>query len=344
VAAVFLAGLLTAVASAAPPARLPVPAAAAYFPGDFFRQEGRVNMARFVLSRWPGPSRLIGLWRSGRLDESERVGLLLGGAAFHDPVLLPVYRAALGDSDERIREAAAYGFRDLVAAPLPRVERGVDRAAAMRFQWELAAVEKQLATRDLVGFWLDRLGQPDDAASGVYRHAAALRALDALLRPEDLPELVRGYCRLGSRAERLSMLPLMQAMTCRQIILMPRGQRAGWGPSIYDFAMTSLEGWLARRCDFSPQAVLRINLAPYGMRRVDPMSPQACPAWLEVLRRGPAFQWPLASRQLYRCGGPPVFLSMLHPGSKRARRRRSRLLKWFGVHPPRAVRRRRGAR
>lgn len=343
-AAVFLAGLLVAVASAAPPARLPLPNAIQYFPGDYYGQEGRVIVARFALSHWPGPARLIELWRSGRLDEPERVGLLLGGAAFHDPALLPVYRAALGDPDERIREAAAYGFRDLVAAPLPRVERGVDSAAATQFQWELAAVEKQLATRDLVGFWLDRLARPDDAGSGVYRHAAAVHALDALLRPEDLPELVSGYCRSRSRTERLSMLPLMQAMTCRQIILMPRGQRAGWGPSIYDFAMTSLEGWLGRRCDFSPKAVLGITLAPYGMRRVDPMSPQACPAWLEVLRRGPAFQWPLASRQLYRCGGPPVFLSMLRPGSRRARQRRSRLLKWFGVHPPRTVRRRRGAR
>ncbi len=340
---VVLGGLVAVTTAAARPAMLPVPSEVQYFPGDYFRREGRLAFDWFVLLHWPGPAHLVELWRSGRLDEHERVALLLGGAAFHDPALLPLYRAALDDPDGRIREAAAFGFRDLVAAPLPVVEEGVTPAVARRFKWELAAVGRQLEKRSLTGFWLDRLRAPETASSGVYRHAAAIRALDAILRPEDEPELIRGFQKLVSRQDRRALLPLMEAMICRRLIVMPRGQRSGWGPYVYDFALQSLEHWMGSRCDFRPEPVLRADLARYGMNTVDPMSSQACSVWLEVLRRGRPFEWALASRQLYRCGGPPAFISMLRPGSKLARRQRVRILHWFG-QPTRGVRRRRGPR
>ncbi len=329
--AVFLVVFVAVTVSAARPAFLPVPATVQYFPGDYFRQKGRAALDWFVLLHWPGPEQLLEMWRSKGLHEQERVALLLGGAAFHDPILLPAYREALESPNARIREAAAFGFRDLLAAPLPVVEAGVTPAVAQRFEWELAAVERQLRRQSLAGFWLDRLRAPETAAAGVYRHGAAIRALDAILRPEDLPELIRGYESLRSRSDRYALLPVMQAMTCRHMILVPRGQRTGWGPYVFDFAAKSLARWMRVRCDFSPGTVLRASLARYGMSRADPMSQQACPVWLEVLRHGPAFDWPLASRQLYRCGGPPAFISMLHPSSKKARKRREIILKWFGV-------------
>lgn len=47
------------------------------------------------MNSWPGPTELMRLWREGELTEEQRVALLLGGAAHHDPMMLPAYREAL---------------------------------------------------------------------------------------------------------------------------------------------------------------------------------------------------------------------------------------------------------
>jgi len=44
--------------------------------------------------------------------------------------------------------------------------------------------------------------------------------------------------------------------------------------------------------------------------------------------------WPMAARQLYRCGGPPVFMPMLRGDSQGTREQRSQLLAWLGIPEP----------
>jgi len=332
---------LGAAPAAARTARLPVPAAVQYFPGDYYTGQGRAAVARIALVRWPGPAELVRRWRAGPANERQRVGLLLGVAYFHDPVFLPIYRQALADPDPRIREAAAFAARELIAAPLPDVRGGVDAAAARRLNREIAGVQAALRSRSLVGYWLDRLAAAEGGPDALRVRGEAVRALDVLLRPEDLPELVAGYLRLGSRFDRYALLPLLQAMTCRRFIVMPAGPRAGWGPEVYREAAEDFDAWLAAQPDLEPGAVLRNTLAAYGMAGVDPMGAEACGVWLRVLQQGRPFQWALASRQLYRCGGPPVGISMLSRSMKELRARREAILRWYGLGRKRRGRRRR---
>jgi len=330
VVGLFLVGLPVSHGVAAA-GRLPVSAVVQYFPGDYYTKHAHQAVARMVLLRWPGPQELARRWRSGPRDERQRLGILLGGTAFHDPVLLPVYREALADPDPLIREAAAFGFRSLIAAPLPDVRADIDDAAAKRLNREIAGIQETLRSRSLVRYWLDRLEERETENGSRAVRGAALRALDVLLRPEDLPELAAGYLAMKDKLDRYALLPLLQAMTCRRFIFKPAGPRAGWGPGIYEVAADELETWLAAQNDLSPSAVLTINLAAYGMAGVDPMGSEACPVWLEVLRRGQPFQWPLAARQLYRCGGLPVGMSMLSRSTKQLRARREAILRWYGL-------------
>ncbi len=59
-----------------------------WFPGDYFDSRVKSVFQSEVMESWPGPSQLMALWREGGLDEPAQVSLLLGGAVFHDPVLL----------------------------------------------------------------------------------------------------------------------------------------------------------------------------------------------------------------------------------------------------------------
>ncbi len=92
-----------------------------WFPSDYFNGHPRTQLQREVLEYWPGPTELVRLWNEGELSEDDRVILLVGGAAFHDPQLLAVYRQAVISDSQRIRQAAVYGYRDLLADGLPNV-------------------------------------------------------------------------------------------------------------------------------------------------------------------------------------------------------------------------------
>jgi len=331
----FAAVVLCAGAAAA--GRLPIPAVVRYFPGDYFDQTGQRVLSRVVLVRWPGVPGLAARYRSGKLPPERRVGILLGGASFHDPRLLPIYIEGLADADARVRQAAAYGFQTLLGEDPPDVRRGIDEAEAAALADKVKRMAGILRVQPLVDYWLGQLASSEKPVGTLSARGRAerlrgrsLRALDRILMPEDLPEVLAAYQGAGSEEQKMMLLPLIESLTCRRFVFKPTNPRKGWGPAVYRLAVEDVDRWLAPRTDLSAGAVLQDSLAGFGMRGIDPLGPEACGVWLEVLRRGESVQWPMAGRQLYRCGGPPVKISILRPGLKRAKTRRRSLLRWYG--------------
>lgn len=312
-----------------------------WFPGDYFDRYARASLQRKVLSGWPGPTELLRRWRSGALAEDERLGVLLGGAAFHDPELLPLYREAVSSPSQRLRQAAVYGYRDLIADRLPDVRGGVDDHAAEALDDEMAWVASTLRRRSLIEVWLqaalvhEGASLPGwDAVTLQRAPADCLLALERLVAVGDLDLLATAYRLSGDVGLRIGLVKLIESLSLSRFIDIPEGGRRGWGPLVYEQAFAGLDAALQRwgrgGCAVDGTGVLHERLASMGVTGVDPLAPAACVLWVNVLDKGDPQWWMLAARQLYACGGPFVELSALDAGSERNAALRRDLLQWFG--------------
>lgn len=314
--------------------------AATWFPGDYFNSRVREGLHRQVLVGWPRPSELLHMWRSQELGEEARVSLLIGGAAFHDPLLLPAYREAIASPSQRLRQAAVYGYRDLIADRLPDVRGGVDDRASKLLGEEIGLVSFTLRRRSLIELWLHaalfREGRGFSGWEGItlQRPAAdCLAAMERLVGPEDLSLLIQTLRLSEDLSTRINLLKLIEAVSLSRFIVRPEDQKQGWGTHVYDQAFAALEGsvsrWERAGCPVDGEAVLRSNLEAMGGSGVDPLAAEGCGLWLGVLELGDPRWWMLAARRLYACGGPPADLSALNPGRQRDRDRRQQLIEWF---------------
>lgn len=131
-------------------------------------------------------------------------------------------------------------------------------------------------------------------------------------------------------------MQLIEGVALDRFIVMPLGQNAGWGPEVFTRAMRDLDAaiaqWSHGTCTVDGEAVLRTNLRRMGVGNVDPLGPDGCGVWLEVLGRGPSAWWMMAARRLYACGGPWIELSTLDRDREKTREGRERLLTWY--NPP----------
>lgn len=311
-----------------------------WFPGGYFDTRVKSGFQAEVMESWPGPSQLLRLWNGETLDESERVSLLLGGAAFHDPVLLPAYREAVVWSSPRVRQAAVYGYRDLLGDGLPDVGGGVSDEAAALLAEEMDWIMRTLSRRSLVELWLQALLAREDLGLPGWRgvtlerdSAVSFHALERVICVEDLDLLLVAYDISQDFATRVNLLKLVEAITLGRFIIMPEGAKEGWGRQVFVTAMGGLEGarrqWSAASCVVDGDAVLEMNLKAMGVTGTDTRSEEGCQVWVNVLERGFPRWWLLASRRLYECGGPWLEMSALSPDSPRDREHRSRLLEWF---------------
>ena len=107
-----------------------------HFPGSYFDSSGRPQLQARVLQSWPGPATLVEQWRSAALESPQRLAILLGAPVHHDPSLLPLYREAIQSETPRVRQAAAYGYHDLIGDRLPDVKSGVSGREAVRLAAE----------------------------------------------------------------------------------------------------------------------------------------------------------------------------------------------------------------
>jgi len=289
----------------------------------------------------------MALWKEGGLDEPTQVSLLLGGAAFHDPVLLPAYREAVASELPRVRQAAVYGYRDLLADSLPDVSGGVNDEDAAQLGEEMELVMRTIARRSLLELWLQALLAHEELALPGWRGvtlerqpAVSLRAVERVVSIEDLNFLLEAYDISRDFGTRVSLLKLVEAISLSRFIAMPKGPKEGWGRQVFETAMAGLEGarrqWTAGGCTVDGDAVLLRNLRAMGVTGIDTGSEEGCQVWVNVLDRGYPRWWMLASRRLYMCGGPWVEMSALSPDSIRDREQRTRLLKWFKPLRPNA--------
>jgi hypothetical protein len=328
--------------------------AVAWFPGDYFDSRVRKALHREVMNSWPGPSELLRRWRSGDLDEDARVSLLVGGAAFHDPLLLPAYLEAVTSPSQRVRQAAVYGYRDLMADSLPDVRAGIDDHSAALLGEEMDWVSRTLRRRSLLELWLQSVlaheGKSLPGWFGVTLERPVgdcFAAIEKLVGVEDLDLLVTTYRLSEDLGTRISLIKLVEAVSLSRFIVLPEGGRKGWGSQVFKTAENALDAalgrWSTDGCFVDGERVVRGNLATMGVTVADPLSAEACLLWINVLERGYPQWWMLASRRLYACGGPWLELSALDPDSEQNRAMRLEILRWFqplkaDLAPPPAAR------
>ncbi len=289
-----------------------------HFPGSYFDSSGRIQLQARVMQSWPGPSALAEMWRSGTLDTPQRLEILLGAPVHHDPSLLPLYREAIQSESPRLRQGAAYGYHDLIGDRRPDVSSGVSRAEARRLAREIDLVAETLRRHPLVAIWLQAALQsegrslPSFAGVAPQRPATdCLKAVDTVMRFDDLDLLVQAYQLSARRPTRIALMRLIEGLTLSRFVPRSVGSAKAWGPEVYD----------------------RENFALMGVELSDPRAAGACVYWQNVLRVGDSGWWAMAARQLYDCGGPWRELSVLQPESDLMRERRQDLLKFFRLDP-----------
>ncbi len=335
--------------AAATAAVLPASGQVQWFPGSYYEIHARVQLQRTAMETWPGPDQLLRLWHTKDLPEEQRLAILLGGAAFHDPLLLPVYREAIASDSQRLRQGAAYGYRDLLADLRPDVSGGVDDDAARVLAAEMDAVADTLRRRSLLALWLQSALATEGASladwDGVYFRRPSQSCFSAAERvagPADLDLLVTAYRVSQSRRNRIALMQLIEGVALDRFIAMPSGAKGAWGSEVFTRALHDLDAAIARwshgACAVDGEAVLRANLHTMGVDNVDPLGPSGCAVWLEVLQRGLPAWWMLASSRLYACGGPWIELSTLNRDREETQEGRQRLLAWYQPPRPRAAR------
>jgi hypothetical protein len=317
-----------------------------YFPGDYFDGKMKSQLQRQAMERWPGPSGLLERWDSDRLEEEQRIALLIGAAAHHEPRLLRMYRQAVLSDSPRLRQAAAYGYHELLADRLPNVQAGIDRESAERLAVEIRTVRWTLYRQPLVAMWLQAALATEDLQLpgflGVAPERAAadcFQAIDRVMQPEDLGLLVDTYRVSQRRENRISLLRLIEGLTLSRFVVIPRGDRAPWGDEVYDRALAELdarlERWTDSRCEISYRGAVSDNLARMGARGVDPLHPESCHVWGLILLEGDPGWWAVAARRLYECGGPWAELSVLQAASDRNAQDRDMLVRWHKLRSSR---------
>ena len=313
-----------------------------YFPGSYYNQTMQKQLLRRVLIRWPGPNRLLEVWRETDLNPSQRVTLLLGGAAFHNPLLLPAYIEGVSSPNTRVRQAAVFGYRNLIADLPPNVSSGINDEERRALEGEMRAVLATLRANSLTEMWAAALLANENVLLPGYRGvvltrqpAACLNSLDTLVQPEDLKLIATAYHLSEKMGTRITLLKLIEGLSLRTFLEIQQGANSRWGPKDYQEGLALLDDWLysweVEECGLNPNRVLARSFSEMGAPGINPLARESCPIWLGVIDKGKPSWWALASRRLYECGAPPTKLSILLPTSDEAKKRRNSLLRWYGI-------------
>jgi len=315
-----------------------------HFPGYFFDTEAKPTLQRRAMERWPDPAQIVGLWNSGELVHREKMAILLGASASHDPVLLPLYREALEAAHPRLRMAAAYGYRDLLGDALPNVSSGVDLRSGQQLAGEITVVAQTLRERTLTEFWLAAAlageGQSMPGWRGVVMRRGSgicLNAVEKVVVFEDFDVLARAYRITERPGTKAGLLQLLEAITLQQFYVKPNDSTSGWGrknmEEAFDAADQFLDLWIDQRCVSDVSPILEASLATMGAHGVDPFGPDSWELWLRVLKQGTPGWRMMASRRLYELGGRWSSLSMFQSESESQIKVRDGLVLWYRLLP-----------
>lgn len=315
-----------------------------YFPSSYFDADAKAGLQRRAMEKWPGPSQIVDHWQSGELKQKEKMAILLGASASHDPVLLPLYLEAATSKDDRLRMAAAYGYRDLLGDALPDLAGGVDLESARLLAEEMEAVKRTLRDRPLVEFWLQSVLMSEGKSMPGWRGVVlrrspgvSLQAVEKVLNFEDFAFLATAYRTAEKTGTRVGLMKLLEAITLQRFFSIPTNNRTGWGAKDINegFHATDefLDYWIDRQCTTDPSVILSSSLSTMGASGVRPLAPESYEVWLRVLKDGaPPWQM-MAARQLYDLGGRWAQGSVFQVDSKSQRAARDQLLLWYRLLP-----------
>jgi hypothetical protein len=311
--------LLLAVVLGAGP--VPVPDAIVRFPdSSYYSESGPLrdaNMLAAVASQGarlrevgPGPQQLAARWEAGRLNAAERVAVLLAGAGYHDPALLPVYAEALRSPVVRERQAAAVGLHWLLGLPPPAPSVMVESSHG----WdELAGLASRLAeacrTKTLLSIWVDSylaaIGEPLQGSLTLKMPPeVCLAAIRELAEPEDLGELLALWPLLASDQDRFGLLRTIEMVTLQRLVDAPLGPRAPSGESYLKAGVSMVDGWVAGLChSIDGEGYMRATLRRFGLLDNGKPSPRT---WLRILMFKYPSIWPIAIERLSDLGAPVV--------------------------------------
>jgi hypothetical protein len=313
------------------------------FPGSYFDTSGRVALQRRVMEQWPGPTALMEMWYSPDTKQRDRLAILLGAAAHHDPSLMPIYKAGLKRSTQIVRKAAAYGFRDLIGDRLPDLTTDLTETDRRRLFIEMDSFHRTMQREPLVAMWLHSLLRNEKKTFPGYRGFApfrrtrdCLRSIERVMTIDDLELLVRAFRVSEDRTTQIGLLRLIESLTLSRFVPTAMGKTPAWGPETFNLGMTNLDAeirrWTARGCTIGVDWILTSRMAEMGATVPHPRGGKACDVWLNVMKVGDPSWWPTAAKQLYLCGGPWIELSVLWSDSKANTMRRDDILDWY--RPP----------
>jgi hypothetical protein len=299
-----------------------------------------VALQRQVMASWPGPTELRRMWDSEELTEEQRVALLLGGATYHDPVLMTAYREALQSDSQRLRQAAIYGYHDLLADRPPNVDVMIDQRVVKAYSREMDWMQRTLARHSMLAMWLQSVLVEEEASLPGYEGAWLIRsarqcfeAAERVVDIGDLELLVSAYDQARRSETKLEIVRLVEAISMSRFIIKPRGEGAAWGSEVFRSAVhrfeSRLRSWRQRGCRVDGEAVLLGNLRVLGSGYDDPLGADSCGLWLAVLEGDNSRWWMLAARRLYSCGAPWYDFSVLRPDSDRNKDLQRQLLSWY---------------
>jgi hypothetical protein len=314
--------------------------AVSYFPGDFYHRRARTAFQRQVMASWPGPAELLRLWSDADLTEEQRVALLLGGAVYRDPILIPAYREALQSRSQRLRQAAIYGYHDLLADRPPNVKTQIDQRIVDAYTNEMYWMQQTLQRQSLLAMWLQSVLVLEGGSLPGYigvkltrSSRECFRAAERIVDVGDLELLLAAYEQSRQLESRLTILRLVEAVTMSRFIIKPTGDRVAWGSEVFTSAVQRFENrlrsWEGRSCQVDGETVLQRNLRSLGSGYDKPLESSACGLWLAVLEGDHSRWWMMAARRLYACGGPWYELSVLQPDTDRNEDLRKQLSDWY---------------
>ena len=284
----------------------------------------------------PGPQQLAARYLANGLDEQQRVAVLLGGAFFRDPALLPAYAAAARSEVLRERQAAAVGLAWLLGERPPPPGALVDRPGTWRRLGN--AVEALVAatrTRTLVAIWadsyLEAVKQPRRPGLVLLREPmACLQAIRQLAQPEDVNEIIALWPQVADRDGRVMLMGVLEMITLQQFEPRPQGPRAPSGQFLVNSGLQQAESWVHWLCrSIDGRVLVRINVTNNIFD--DGAGATTVVPWLRLLMTDLSFAWHVAAEAAVEFGAPAVSLTRSGMQTEANRQALGAVLEYFPV-------------
>jgi len=315
--------------------RLPIPDCVkrfpdpSYWPGIGAQQVGnmlaaiRDDAATELRTSGPGPQQLAARWKAGGLTPQERVLVLLAGATYHDPALLPAIADGLRSAEFRERQAATVGLAWLWGLGLPDPTALADDRREGENQARVVDLlvhetRRRTLVSILAGSYLVASGQQGAGSRLVLRLSAGecLGAIRQIATPEDLNEVVALWPLLSSTADRTLALTTIEMLTLQQFLVMPKGPRVVSTGLEMTSALQQVDSWVGSQCT-SVDGVRLLRAALAGATTSTGRHMAGAEACLEFFKRSQPPAWPTLAAYLEAFGAPSVDLDRRRPDNPR---------------------------